>query len=92
MAIRVKFLNNHGCVVTGRRYGKPYKRFVRPNGALKICEAVAVLKTNDMRFLRLARAGKLRVKMIRGEKYVPLSEIKRLKGNRHQLYPGRGAA
>lgn len=91
MAIRVKFLSNHGCVVTGRRYGKMYKRFVRPNGALKVCEALAVLKTNDMRLLRLARAGKLKMKLIRGEKHVPLSEIKRLRADRRQLHPGRVA-
>lgn len=92
MAIRVRFLGNHGCVVTKRRYGKPEKRFVRPNGLLKLAEAVVALKTNDMQLLRLERARNLTVRLVRGRKHVPLSEVKRLKARRSELYPGRGAA
>jgi hypothetical protein len=88
MSITVKFLKNHGAVVTRRpAFGKATKRFVRPDGALKVSEAVAVLKTNDMRLYRLARAGKLRVVRISGEKQFPLSEVKRLMGDRTALWP-----
>jgi hypothetical protein len=92
MAIRVKFLKNHGCEVTQRRYGKAEKRFVRPNGLLRLREAVVALKTNDMQLLRLERSRRLKVRLVGGRKHVPLSEVKRLKSDRSELYPGRGAA
>lgn len=93
MVIRVKFLKNHGCVVTRRvAYGKRTQRFVPPNGVLKVSEAVAALGTNDMRLYRLARAGKLKVRRIGGEQHFPLAEVKRLMRNRRALYPGRRGA
>lgn len=88
MSIRVRLLKNHGVVVTRRtKYGQARKRFVRPDGALRMSEAVAFLGTNDMQLYRLARLKKLKMIRVSGERMIPLAEIRRLHRNRAALYP-----
>jgi excisionase family DNA binding protein len=92
MTISVKWLRNHGVVVT-RRHGvkKAARRFVRPHETLSVNEAAAALSTNDMRIYRLHSRGILDATKAGGELRIPLHEVKRLKKDPALLFPGRKA-
>jgi hypothetical protein len=46
-----------------------------------VIEAAAALNSNEMRIYRMGRAKVLRFRIVRGEKRVPLSEVKRMRDN-----------
>lgn len=85
MNIRVKWLANHGLVVTRKTYNESARRFIPPDGNVAVIEAAIALGVNDMRIYRLLREGRIKCRMVNGEKRIPLSEIRRMRDNPQEL-------
>jgi hypothetical protein len=72
-------LRNHGAriVYSSTRHGQVV-RFVRPNGTLSSFEAARLLGTYRNMLIRMAAAGRLKIRSRAGKSAVPLSEVRRL--------------
>ena len=74
----IKWLKNHGVMLTYARAGKQIPRvYVPPDGALTVGQARQLLGVGQMRLYRLREQG--RIKFINGEPaMVALSELRRV--------------
>jgi hypothetical protein len=57
-----------------------------------MAEATAALGVRDMQLYRLEARGQLKMRVMEGERRLPLSEVKRLKQDLRALYPGHRRA
>jgi hypothetical protein len=75
----IKWLKNHGVMLTYARTGKDIPRvYVPPDGALTVGQARQLLGVGQMHLYRLHERG--RIKFINGEPaMVALSELRRVK-------------
>jgi len=78
-SVRIVWLKNHGARITRtERGGVRRARFVRPDGAVTISEAVAALKTYAFKVYRLVTRKQVKVVKRGGLMLMPLSELRRL--------------